>query len=136
MVRISSVVMLLHEERYDALVHLCQRWTRQSGARWASLCVTENYRRPLSESPSLLASDEHFNKKSMKSQSAKTEREKKGTFYSISIHSSWTWSNEICSLTVPISQHPDQPAMLTRACFPKWLLKVTRQFGISRKELF
>lgn len=56
---------------------LCRRWTRQSGARWASVCVTENYHRPLSESPSLLASDEHSNKKSMKSQSVNTEREKK-----------------------------------------------------------
>lgn len=60
---------------------LCRRWTRQSGARRASLCVTENYHCPLSESPSLLASDEHSNEESMKSQSAKTEREKKGLFF-------------------------------------------------------
>lgn len=60
---------------------LCRRWTRQSGAHWASLCVTENYHRPQSESPSLLASYEHSNKKSMKSQSVKTEREEKRDFF-------------------------------------------------------
>lgn len=92
---------------------LCRRWTRQSGACWASLCVTKNYHCPLSESPSLLASDEHSNKKSMKSQSVKTEQEKKGFFFLISKHSSWIKSNEICFLTVAISQRQDQPAMLT-----------------------
>lgn len=97
---------------------LCRRWTRQSGAQRASLCVTENYHCPLSESPSLLASDEHSNKESMKSQSVKQkEREKRALFLVISEHSSWTQSNEICSLSVAISQHRDQPATLTLAGF-------------------
>lgn len=117
---------------------LCGRWTRQSGARRASLCVTENYHCPLSESPSLLASEEHSNKESMKSQSAKTEREKKrGFFLVISEHSSWIQSNEICSLSVAISHHRDEPATLTLACFSQTVaVKVTWRLGSSRKALF
>lgn len=118
---------------------LCRRWTRQSGARWASLCVTENYHRPLSESPSLLARDEHSNKKSMKSQSVKTQREekKRGPFFFISKHSSWRRNNEMYSLTVAISQHQNQPATLTLASFSQLVaLKVTWRLGLGRKALF
>lgn len=51
---------------------------------WSLLGITVSPRIitcPQSESPSLLAGDEHSKKKSMKSQSVKTEREKKLPFF-------------------------------------------------------
>lgn len=116
---------------------LCRRWTRQSGARWASLCVTENYHRPLNESPSLLASDEHSNKKSMKSQSVKTEREKKWDFF---FHFQTFQLDMEQWILFPDCSHFSAPGSASDAnasSFPQmFALKVTWRLGLGRKALF
>lgn len=121
LVRISSVVVLLRELRYDAFTcfmpTLDQTVWSPPGIAVSPRIITI----PWVNHPPYWPETNTPKRNQWNLNLWKLKDRKKGLFLVISKHSSWTQSNEICSLSVAISQHPDQPATLTLACFPEWL---------------